>query len=48
VTVVALSDGRGAYLFNPPRDRVLGGDDVVIVMGIVEKIMGLKALAVAA
>lgn len=45
VTVVALSGGSGSYCFNPPRNRPLGTDDVVIVMGIVESILQLKAKA---
>ena len=43
VTVVALSDGKGSNSFNPPRDRTLRTDDVVIVMGIVERILELQA-----
>jgi len=43
VTVVALSDGKGSYSFNPPRDRVLGVQDTIIAMGIVDRIMLLKA-----
>jgi voltage-gated potassium channel len=45
VTVVALSDGKGSYEFNPPRDRILGTDDVIIVMGIVDKILILQQKA---
>jgi voltage-gated potassium channel len=48
VTVVAISDGKRAYSFNPPRSRLLAEGDVVIVMGIVENILRLKALAGAA
>lgn len=47
VTVVAVSDGKGSYVFNPPRDRVIAGDDVVIVMGIVDRILKLKTRAAA-
>lgn len=47
VTVVALTDGKGSHSFNPPRNRVLRADDVVIVMGIVEKILLVKEKAVA-
>jgi voltage-gated potassium channel len=43
VTVVALADGKGSYSFNPPRDRVMKTDDIVIVMGIVDSIATLKA-----
>lgn len=43
VAVVALADGKGAYCFNPPRDRTLSTDDIVIVMGIVSGILELKA-----
>ena len=45
VTVVAVSDGKGSYRFNPSRERFLSGGDVVIVMGVVENIMQLKAMA---
>lgn len=45
VTVVALSDGSGSYEFNPHRERVLGADDVIIVMGVVEKILTLQQKA---
>jgi voltage-gated potassium channel len=45
VSVVALANDRGAYIFNPPKDRVLAEDDVIIVMGIVEKISSLRELA---
>jgi voltage-gated potassium channel len=45
VSVVAVVDGKGGYVFNPPRERVLGRDDVLIVMGVVDRIMGLKTLA---
>jgi voltage-gated potassium channel len=48
VTVVAVSTGKGECIFNPPRDRVIEPDDVVIVMGIVEKILNLKAQAAVA
>ncbi len=48
VTVVALADGKGSYSFNPPRDRSLGTDDVVIVMGVVDSILELKARALQA
>jgi voltage-gated potassium channel len=48
VTVVAVSDGKGTYIFNPPRKRVIEPDDVIIVMGAVERILGVKALAAAA
>jgi voltage-gated potassium channel len=47
VTVVALSDGKGSYEFNPHRDRILGEDDVIIVMGVVEKILILQQKAAA-
>ena len=46
VTVVALSDGKGSYEFNPPKDRVIKSDDVIIVMGIVEKILILQQAAI--
>jgi voltage-gated potassium channel len=45
VTVVAVSDGKSPYSFNPSRERCLSGGDVVIVMGVVENIMQLKAAA---
>ncbi len=45
VTVVAISDGKKSYRFNPPRSRLLVEGDVVIVMGIVENILKLKARA---
>jgi voltage-gated potassium channel len=45
VTVVAVSDGKGPYIFNPSRKRLLSVGDVVIVMGVVENIMQLKAKA---
>jgi voltage-gated potassium channel len=45
VTVVALSDGKGSYEFNPHRERILGTDDVIIVMGVVEKILVLQQKA---
>jgi uncharacterized protein with PhoU and TrkA domain len=45
VSVVALANDRGAYIFNPPKERVLAEDDVIIVMGIVEKISTLRELA---
>lgn len=48
VTVVAVCDGKGACIFNPPRERVIEPDDVIIVMGVVEKILGVKAQAVVA
>ncbi len=39
VSVVALvTCDRGSYIFNPPKDRVLAVDDVLIVMGFVDKI----------
>jgi voltage-gated potassium channel len=39
VSVVALvTCDTGAYIFNPPKDRILAVNDVVIVMGIVDKI----------
>jgi voltage-gated potassium channel len=43
VTVVAICDDRKAYSFNPPRSRMLAEGDVLIVMGVVEKILKLKA-----
>lgn len=45
VTVVAMADGRGQYTFNPSRKRLLDAGDVVIVMGVVDNIMALKARA---
>ncbi len=40
VSVVALvTHDTGSYIFNPPKDRVLAENDVVIVMGVVDKIM---------
>lgn len=45
VTVVALSDGKGSYEFNPHREKVLGTDDVIIVMGVVDKILALQQMA---
>ncbi len=45
VTVIAVSDGTGPYRFNPSRDRLLSSGDVVVVMGVVENIMQLKARA---
>ena len=45
VTVVAVSDVRGGCVFNPPRDRLIEPDDVVIVMGVVEKILDMKSRA---
>jgi voltage-gated potassium channel len=45
VTVVAIVDNSKAYSFNPPRSRLLAEGDVVIVMGVVENILKLKALA---
>lgn len=45
VTVVAICDGARAYSFNPPRQRILVEGDVVIVMGVVENILRLKARA---
>jgi voltage-gated potassium channel len=45
VTVVAVSDGKGPYCFNPSRRRLLSAGDVVIVMGVVENIMQIKARA---
>jgi voltage-gated potassium channel len=47
VSVVALANDRGAYIFNPPKERMLAEDDVIIVMGIVEKISTLRELAAA-
>lgn len=45
VTVVAIADPRKGYCFNPPRERGLAAGDTVIVMGIVESILKLQALA---
>ncbi|OHB31704.1 MAG: hypothetical protein A2X84_00160 [Desulfuromonadaceae bacterium GWC2_58_13] len=45
VTVVAMSDGKGQYAFNPSRSRQLNAGDVVIVMGVVDNILRLKARA---
>ena len=45
VTVVAICDGKKSYSFNPPRGRLLAEGDVVIVMGVVENILKLKARA---
>lgn len=45
VTVVAVSNGKSSYSFNPSRERFLSGGDVLIVMGVVENIMQLKARA---
>lgn len=47
VSVVALANENGGYIFNPPKERVLLENDVIIVMGIVEKITRLKELALA-
>lgn len=47
VTVVAVVDTAGGYAFNPPCHRRLLPGEVVIVMGIVDKILGLKAQAAA-
>jgi voltage-gated potassium channel len=47
VTVVALSEKDGSHRFNPPRDRVLQDEDVVIVMGIVDRILVLKERSMA-
>ncbi len=46
VTVVALTDKEGvSYHFNPPHSRVLTGGDILIVMGDVERINGLRLKA---
>jgi voltage-gated potassium channel len=42
VAVVALSNEAGSYEFNPPRSRVLGGKDILIVMGVVDRILVLQ------
>lgn len=42
VTVVALSDGNGSYEFNPSKNRVVRENDVIIVMGIVDRILVLQ------
>jgi len=46
VSVVALvTDDAGSYIFNPPKERVLAVNDVVIVMGIVDKILEFKNMS---
>ena len=45
VTVVALSSETGSYEFNPPKSRVLGSKDVIIVMGVVDRILVLQQKA---
>ena len=42
VSVVALVDNYGKYIFNPPKERVILVNDVIIVMGIVDKIQEFK------
>ncbi|MBI2353804.1 MAG: potassium channel protein [Deltaproteobacteria bacterium] len=43
VTVVALTDNDGSCRFNPPRETMLKPDDVIIVMGVVDRISAMKA-----
>jgi voltage-gated potassium channel len=45
VSVVALVVDSGAYIFNPSKEQVLAVNDVVIVMGIVDKILEFKEAA---
>lgn len=42
VSIVALIDDAGAYVFNPPKERAIAENDVVIVMGIVDKILEFR------
>jgi len=44
ITLVALGNkiDRHDYLFNPPKSRLLKEDDVLIVMGDIERINELK------
>ncbi|MDD5284298.1 MAG: potassium channel protein [Desulfuromonadaceae bacterium] len=44
VSVVALANNSGSYIFNPQKELVLTENDVIIVMGIVEKISELREL----
>lgn len=48
VTVVAIADASGSYRFNPSRERLLAPGDVIVVMGVVEKILGLQRRAMVA
>lgn len=45
VTLVAVADEQGSYCFNPVRERRLAAGELVIVMGVVENILKLKARA---
>ncbi|NJD90098.1 MAG: potassium channel protein [Geobacter sp.] len=45
VTLVAVADEQKSYCFNPDRERRLVAGDLLIVMGVVENILKLKARA---
>jgi voltage-gated potassium channel len=44
VTVVALKDRTGSYMFNPSGNKILEEDTVIIAMGNVDKIEEIKRL----
>lgn len=45
VTVIAISNCSGSYEFNPPKNRLLGINDIIIVMGKVDRILILQQKA---
>lgn len=45
VTLVAVADEQKNYCFNPARERRLAAGELLIVMGVVENILKLKARA---